>query len=74
MFDLSLVALGVEILLELCSAMLSEKKRWVLYGMVAAGNYNTDTFCSKIYILSQPNYEVVCNPPHMSQFQGKSWT
>lgn len=37
MFDLSLVALGVEILLELCSAMLSEKKRWVLYGMVAAG-------------------------------------
>jgi hypothetical protein len=50
MFDLSLVALGVEILLELCATVLSEKKRWVLYGLVAAGNYNTDTFCSSYYI------------------------
>ena len=43
MFDLSLVALAVEILLELCSTVLSEKKRWVLYGLVAAGTETTDT-------------------------------
>ena len=37
MFDLSLVALGAEILLELCSTVLTEKKKWLLYGLVAAG-------------------------------------
>ena len=37
MFDLSLVAMGVEILLELCNTIMVEKRKWVLYGSVTAG-------------------------------------
>jgi len=36
MFDLSLVALGAEIMLELSSMMWSDTKLWVLYGVVTA--------------------------------------
>jgi len=37
MFDLSLVAMGVEILLELCNTILAEKRKWILYGIVTGG-------------------------------------
>ena len=38
MFDLSLVAMGVEILLELCNTIMVERRKWVVYGSVTAGN------------------------------------
>ena len=34
---MSLVAMGVEILLELCNTIMVEKRKWVLYGSVTAG-------------------------------------
>ena len=37
MFDLSLVALGIEILLEVSNTVLTEKRKWVLFGAVAGG-------------------------------------
>lgn len=37
MFDLSLVALGLEILIEVCSTVLPEKRKWILFSLVAAG-------------------------------------